>query len=54
MSAKEYWAELNKMYGLDMEMPEELEADNFSMSDVEYEMAMGKSFDGAMQSKMEV
>lgn len=56
MSVKEYWAELNEMYGIDIEMPSELENDvaNFKMSDVEYEMAMGGSFDGAMQKNMEV
>lgn len=56
MSVKEYWDELNKMYGLDLEMPKGLEEDakNFNMKDVEYEIAMGKSFDGAMQRSMEV
>ena len=49
-----FWDELNKMYGLDLEMPKELEkdAENFKMNDVQYEMAMGKSFDAAMQSGM--
>ena len=51
-----YWEELNKMYGTDIEMPKALEEDvaNFNMSDVAYEMAMGGSFDGAMQKNMEV
>lgn len=56
MSGKEYWDELNKMYGLDLEMPLGLEedAENFKMSDVLIEMALGDSFDGAMQRNMEV
>lgn len=56
MSIKEYWDELNKMYGLDLEMPVGLEEDakNFKMSDVQFDMAMGKSFDAAMQSGMEI
>ena len=51
MSVKEYWDELNEMYGLDLEMPEELAK---STKDVQFDMAMGKSFDAAMQSGMEV
>ena len=48
------WKEYNEMYGLDMEMPEGMieDLENFSMKDVEYEMAMGGSFDGAMQRTM--
>ena len=48
------WNELNEMYGLDLEMPTGLKEDveNFKMSGVLYEMAMGKSFDSAMQNNM--
>lgn len=51
MTAKEYWNELNKMYGLDLEMPNEIKLD---MSAVQYDMAMGNSFDAAMQNNTEV
>lgn len=51
MTDKEYWEELNKEYGLDLEMPEEL---NLDMEAVKYDMAMGMSFDSAMQNNMEV
>lgn len=50
MTAKEYWEELNREYGLDLEMPEEL---NLDMGAVQYDMAMGMSFDAAMQNNME-
>lgn len=48
------WEAYNKEYGLDMEMPAELMEDleNFSMDDVMFDMAMGDSFDGAMQRTM--
>lgn len=51
---KAYWNELNAMYGTETEMPEGLidDATNFNMNDVKYEMAMGKTFDDAMQSSM--
>ena len=51
---KAIWEAYNKEYGLDMEMPEGMEEDieNFRMEDVEYEMAMGSSFDDAMQRSM--
>lgn len=54
MSAKEIWEELNKKYGTYMEMFEDMEEDlaDFSMDDVRYEMAMGSSFDDAMQRSM--
>lgn len=54
MSAKEIWESLNKEYGSDIEMPEDMAEDlkNFNMADVEYEMAMGSSFDDAMQRSM--
>lgn len=48
---KAYWDELNKMYGLDLEMPEELK---LNMSAVQYDMAMGSSFDDAVQRNLEV
>lgn len=49
MTAKEYWEELNKEYGLDLEMPEELNSD---VSAIQYDMAMGMSFDAATQNNM--
>ena len=51
---REIWEAYNKEYGLDMEMPETLVEDvkSFSMHDVQYEMAMGSSFDDAMQRGM--
>ena len=54
MSAREYWKELNEMYGTDLEFPEAIETENFKMSDVIYDMGFGGSFDGAMQKDMEV
>lgn len=47
-SIKEYWNELNEMYGLNLEMPEELK----SAHGVQFDMAMGKTFDSAMQNNM--
>lgn len=54
MSIKEYWDELNRMWGTDIELPEGIEQDveHFSMSDVLYDVAMGNSFDNAMQRGM--
>lgn len=49
MTVGEYWNKLNKMYGLELEIPEEIKIDPKA---VEYEMAMGKSFDSAVQNKM--
>ena len=49
MTAKEYWEELNKEYGLDLEMPEELSLD---VSAIQYDIAMGMSFDAATQNNM--
>ena len=51
MTAKEYLEELNKEYGLNIEMPEEL---NFNMSAVQFDLSMGMSFDAAMQNNIEV
>lgn len=47
------WKELNEQWGTDLEIPEGMEEDieNFSMSAVRYEMAMGSSFDAAVQSQ---
>jgi transcription elongation factor GreA-like protein len=50
---KEYWEELNNMWGTDIELPEGLEQDiEQSLSDVLYDVAMGNSFDNAMQRGM--
>lgn len=49
MSAKEYWDELNKMYGTDFELPNEIIE---GVSDIETDMAMGMSFDAATQKDM--
>ena len=54
MSAREYWKELNEMYGTNLDFPEGLETEDFSMNDVLFDMAMGETFDGAMQKNMEV
>lgn len=51
MTAKEYWEELNREYGLDLEMPEEIKLD---IAAVQNDMAMGMSFDAAMQNNMEI
>ena len=48
---KTYWDELNKMYSLDLEAPEGFKLD---MSAVQYDMAMGSSFDNAVQRNLEV
>ena len=53
MSARDYWNELNKLYGTDLEMSEEVEANSeFDMEAVAFDMAMGKSFDSATQQDM--
>lgn len=51
---KAIWEELNKENGLDMEMPEELVdwANDFDEADFQYRLAMGDTFDGAMQHTM--
>ena len=46
---KAYWNELNKMYGLDLEMPEEIK---FDAAEFHNDLAMGASFDSAMQKNM--
>lgn len=46
---KVYWNELNKIYGLNIEEFEELKLD---MSAAQYDMAMGSSFDDAMQRNL--
>lgn len=48
------WKEYNEMYGLDMEMPEELVdwTNNFDEADFQHRLAMGDTFDGAMQHTM--
>ena len=46
-----YWNELNEMYGLNLEAPESIDLD---MDAVEYDMAMGCSFDDAIQRNLEV
>ena len=43
-----FWNELNEMYGLNLEMPKELK---ISATDVQFDMAMGKTFDSAVQSR---
>ena len=52
MTAKEYWEELNKMYGTDLEMPENIDG-IVDMSDIEFDVAMGMSWDAAMQKDMD-
>ena len=58
MTAKEFWDELNKMYGTDVKMPAGIDgdaelSDNEDLSDIEFDMAMGMSFDAAMQKDMD-
>jgi len=58
MTVKEFWDELNKMYGTDVKMPAGIDgdteiSDNEDLSDIEFDMAMGMSFDAAMQKDME-
>ena len=58
MTVKEFWDELNKTYGTDLEMPAGIDGDaeiseDEDMSDIEFDMAMGMSFDAAMQKNME-
>ena len=48
-TVEEYWNELNKMYGLDLELPKDFDL-NPKTDEIAYEMAMGKSFDNAMQN----
>lgn len=47
---KEYWDALNKEYGLDLEMPKEILLD---MAAVQFDIAMGHSFDSSMQYNTE-
>lgn len=43
---KAYWEELNKMYGLNLECPEDIDMDSNAVA---FDMAMGNSFDNASQ-----
>lgn len=50
MSIKEYWDELNKMYGLDLEMPE---IGDFDAEQFVADLINGSSIDAAFQRDME-
>lgn len=47
---RKYWDELNEMYGTEIEMPAEMVLE---MSETKRLLAMGYSFDAAMQSNMD-
>ena len=52
MTAKEYWDSLNEMYGLNLEMPKGLD-EPLNTAEIEFDIAMGRTFDGATQREME-
>ena len=51
---KAFWEEYNKEYGLEMDFPEELVdwLENFDDAEFNHRLAMGDSFDSAMQYTM--
>ena len=49
MNIREYWEELNKMYGMDLEFPNDVDFNNNS-EEVKARVACGESIDSAMQS----
>ena len=48
---KKYWEELNKQWGTNIPCPTSIDLD---MEAVAYDLAMGDSFDGAIQRNLEV
>ena len=46
---KRYWEELNEMYGTCFDMPDKLE---FDEDQFRHDIAMGQTFDAAMQKDM--
>ena len=46
---REYWEELNKMYGMDLEFPNDIDF-NDNSKEVRAKVVCGESIDSAMQS----